>query len=183
MAFKQNLPAAILGLLAAGVGVAVWILRPGPEDSLRRAAEEYARGLGPVVELHLFGPVADIALADGRIVHAEFAFREGRWRFSRDLFKELENEIRASEAEVLRRLGQRLADRFREPVTIKEGLRYEFSTAREDDRLVGRCLVFFRYPSGLSGRYLETFHYAEGRWCSDGPGALYDALPGPRRSP
>lgn len=183
MAFKQNLPAAVLALLIAGVAAAVFALRPGREDLLLRAAQEYARGLGPVAELRLFGPVADIALADGRVVHAEFAFRDGRWTFSRDLFKELEAEIRASEADILRRLGQRLADRFREPVTVKEGLRYEFSAAREGDRLVGRCLVFFRYPSGLSGRYLETFRYADGRWTSDGPGALYDALPASPRNP
>jgi hypothetical protein len=183
VAFKQNLPAAILVLLAAGTGAAVWFLRPGSEDLLLQAAQEYARGLGPVADLRLFGPVADIALADGRVVHAEFAFRDGRWQFSRDLFQELENEIRASEGEILRRLGQRLADRFREPVTVKEGLRYEFSTAREGDLLLGRCLISFRYPSGRSGRYLETFRYVEGRWNSDGPGALYDALPPPRRNP
>jgi hypothetical protein len=177
VAFKQNLPVLALFLIGAGIVLFVIVLQPSDEDRLREAAREYAQTLGPVRDVTLTGTLAEITLTTNKTLFADFEKKDGRWVLARDLFKEFEQTVKAQDNEVLRRMGERLAARFNTTVTVKEGLRYEYEVARDAGGPVGHLVVFFRYPNGASGRYVETYRYAAGRWASQGAGRLFDQIP------
>jgi len=168
VSIKQNIPLLVLAALLVGLVVALVVLRPPEQDRIRAAAEAYAQSLGSVRRMEIHGTVADIEIADHPIVFAEFIKRDGKWEFSRDLGQEFERAMKdpALQKAILERLGQRIADRFLETVTVKELMKYEFHVAREESGLVGLVNVPFSYPSGKSGRYLETFQYENGSWAN-----------------
>jgi hypothetical protein len=179
VAFKQNIPLLVLAALLVGLVLALVILRPPEQDRIRAAAEAYAQTQGSVRKIEIHGTVADIELADKPIVFAEFIERSGKWEFSRDLGQEFERAMKdpALQKAILERLGQRIAERFLETVTVNQLKKYEFHVARQDGALVGLVKVPFAYPSGKSGRYLETFQYENGSWANFKSGALFDIGP------
>jgi hypothetical protein len=188
VAIKQNLPViAGFGLLVVGLVALVLFLRRPDEELVREAAATYAATLGPVKSVQVHGTIADIEVSNRRLLHAEFTQQGGAWVFSKDLGQDFERMMQhpSTSADVLRRLAQRIADRMNLEVVIKDPPHYQYSVARDAQGLVGQVLVLFAYPkigeTQRSGRYLETFRYADGKWQSQGVGALYDQMAAPKR--
>jgi hypothetical protein len=184
VAFKQNLPIFIgFWLVVAGLMALVFFVQRPDEDLLRDAAANYAATLGHVNEVRVNGDVADIEIAGRPTLFARFEKRNGTWTFSGDLGAEFERTMKdpATEKEILDRLGQRLADTFREKVKLNEGLRYDYRLGRLPDGLQGEVVLHFAYPKQGEkqplGMYREMYHYADGKWQSQGPGSLYNQLP------
>jgi hypothetical protein len=184
VAFKQNLPVLAVLVALGAVGGALLFLRPPPEDRLKKAVEAHVATLQNVKGFGILGNVADVQLADGSVLFAEFAEKDGAWRFSKDLGEEFRRTMQdpAVQAAILNRLAQRLAARFNTEARVKEGVGYEFLLLREDDgRLRGNVTVSFAYPNTQKrGKYIETWRYADGAWSNSGVGSLYDfSLPAP----
>ena len=96
MAFKHNIPLPVLifGLLAAVLAGLVFFHTPPDEDLLRQAAEKYVATLGPVKQLEMHGPVADILTEGGRLIYAEFEKRDGTWTYARNLAEEYSRTVK-----------------------------------------------------------------------------------------
>jgi len=189
VAFKQKIPVlAGAAVLSGGILALVFLAaRPPDEDRLLAAARVHAAGLGRVRDVQVHPPVADVVLEpDGRCLFLEFVRRGGDWVFHRDLGRDFTEMMGRpeQEREVLNRLGQRLADRLRVPVTLKEGLRVEIEVFRDERGLAGRYGVGFAFPAGSEGRnpqrgrYLETYRYRDGAWILEGLGRLLIEIPG-----
>ncbi len=177
MAFKQNIPVlAVLLALAAVAGVFLF-LRPPPEDRLKRAVTAHAATLQDARGFAIFGNVADLQFADGRVLHFEFLEEQGEWVPAKDLGADFQKTVNdpATLSQIMNRLAQRLAARFNTDVKVKEGTRYEHLLARDAQGLRGTVTVLFAYPNDRKrGRYVETWRYADGRWSNVGVGSLFD---------
>ena len=182
MAFKQNIPVlAVLLALGAVVGVFLF-LQPPAEDRLRKAVTEHAATFQGAQGFAIFGNVADIALPDGRVLHAEFVETQGGWKFEKELGEDFQKTMKepATVSGIMNRLAQRLAARWNVDVKVKEGTGYEYLLTRDPDGLRGTVTVLFAYPNEQKrGRYIETWRYAEGRWSNSGLGSLFDFTAGP----
>jgi hypothetical protein len=180
VAFKQNLPIlAVILALGAGVGVFLF-LQPPPEDRLRKAVTAHAATIQDSRGFVLFGNVADIQLADGKVIHAEFVEKPGEWVFSKDLGEDFRKTVTdpSTMGQIMTRLAQRLAARWNTDVKVKEGTRYEHLLTRDDQGLLGQVAVLFAYPNDQKrGRYVEKWRYTDGRWSNVGVGSLYDLAP------
>jgi hypothetical protein len=178
--FKQNLPIlAVILALGAVVG-AFLFLQPPAEDRLRKAVTAHAATIKDSRGYVLFGNVADIQLADGKVIHAEFVEKPGEWVYSKDLGEDWLKTVNdpATLSQIMTRLAQRLAARLNTDVKVREGVRYEHLLSRDAQGLVGRVTVLFAYPNDQKrGRYLETWRYADGRWSNTGVGSLFDSAP------
>ena len=187
MAFKQNLPAVVaLSLLVAGLAALVFFLQTPEEERVREAAAKYGATLGALQDVQVRGHVADITVAGRSVLFAEFALVNGTWTFSKDLGAEFQRLMQdpATSAEILKRLAQRISDRFNMNVTVREGIGYRYAVARDAQGLVGQVDLTFSYPKvgekQMAGRYVEIFRYEEGSWRSQGPGSLMDKVPAPQ---
>ena len=179
MTFKQNLPAfAILASAGAVVGLIV-LTRPPDEDLLRQAAAEHVKTLDKARDFKVVGDTVDVLHADGAVVHLAFARRDGAWAYDRELSKDFAERMRdsAMARDVLERLGRRISQRFNANVDVP-GLRYAFRVYRDPKGVLGEVAVVFDYPKvegkSRTGRYVETFLWKDGRWESQGLGALFD---------
>ncbi len=189
MAIKRNLPVlAGLGLAAAGVIALAVALRRTDDELVREAAAKHAAPLGPVIDIRVHGPVADITFASRPILFAEFKSDRGAWSFSRDLAADFQDAMKvpATQGEVLQRLAQRLADRFNMSVKLNEGLGYRYVLNRnEQGLLLGQAFVDFAYPKQGNrqqlGGYRESFRFEAGKWVPQLDGALFDRVPPPRQ--
>lgn len=183
MAFKQNIPVLAV-LLAVGAVVGVYLfLQPPAEDRLKKAVAGHVSTLKGARGFAIFGNVADIALADGGVLHVEFVETRGEWTAGKDLGEEFQKTLKdpAVVGQLMNRLAQRLAAMLNTDVKVKEGTRYEHFLAREPDGLRGTVTVLFAYPNDqMRGRYIETWRYADGRWSNSGVGNLYSGNVAPR---
>ncbi len=176
MAFKQKLPVLAGAVVLAGGFLAILLVRPPEEDRLAAAVRRHAGTLGPVREIRIHDSIADICLdPDGKVVHAEFALRDGEWVFVKDVGQEFVDYVRAPERELeaLQRLGRRLSDQLKMEVTLKEGLRVEIQVGRDEHGLCGRYQISFAFPKSgdrppQRGRYVEVYYYRNGRWTLEG---------------
>jgi hypothetical protein len=187
VAFKQNLPAlAILASAGAVVGLIV-LTRPPDEDLLRQAAADHVKTMGKVQDFKVLGETVDVLHADGAVTHLAFARRDGTWVFDRDLSRDFAEKMRdpAMARDILERLGRRLVQRFNADVKVGEGLQYAFRVYRDPAKgVLGEVAVSFAYPKAVDakqmrGRYVEAFLWKDGRWDTQGVGALFDSV-GPR---
>ncbi|HEX7897130.1 MAG TPA: hypothetical protein VF950_05190 [Planctomycetota bacterium] len=183
MAFKQNLPAvAILASAGAVVGLIV-LTRPPDEDLLRQAAAAHVKTMDKARDFQVFGETVDVLHADGSVAHLAFAKRDGAWAFDRELSGDFAQRMRdpAMSRDILERLGRRLAQRFNADIKVSEGLQYGFRVHRDPAKgVAGEVAVSFAYPKTpdgkqMRGRYVETFLWKDGRWDSQGVGALFDS--------
>jgi hypothetical protein len=177
VAFKQKIPVlAGAAVLLGGLLVLLLLARPPAEDRLLADARRHASSLGTVRDITLHGPIADVLMEPGdRSLYLEFAWRGGEWVFVKDVGREFVDTLRSpeKEREVLNRLGQRLSDQIKAPVTLKEGLQVDLQVARDEYGLAGQYLVRFAFPKAgevdpQRGRYLETYRYRDGRWDLEG---------------
>ncbi len=184
MTFKQNIPLIALGFVALAGAALVVLLQPSDEDRLDRAVREHVATLGAVQEHRRSGAVADVLLADGRVLYLEFEKKDGQWKPARDLGKEFDGAMKDPEngRQFTERLGKRLADRYQMPVTVKPGIEYGYRVGRDDEgKLVGCCEAKFAFPKvgerQPRGRYAENYRWTEGKWTSEGPGRLFEEPP------
>ena len=181
VAFKQNIPVLAV-LLAVGAVVGLYLfLQPPAEDRLKKAVTEHAATLKDARGFAIFGNVADIALADKRVLHVEFVETHGAWKVGKDLGEDFQATLKdpAAVSPIMNRLAQLLAKRFNMDVRVKEGTPYEYVLTRDGDGLRGTVTVLFAYPNDQRrGRYIETWRYTEGRWSNSGVGSLYDITVG-----
>lgn len=187
VAFKHNLPVPIIALVLVALGIVALVVfhTPPDEDLIRQAVERYVAGLGPVKQMEIHGTVADIILAEnGRLIYAEFEKKNGSWTFARNLAEEFSRTVKDPEVQkdIRQRLGEKVSQRMKASVTLKEGIDLDYRLARDasSGSLVGQCLLRFAYPrvgdQQRRGEYLEDFEWKDGRWQSCGPGALYDRV-------
>ena len=187
MAFKHNIPLPVLifGLLAAVLAGLVFFHTPPDEDLLRQAAEKYVATLGPVKQLEMHGPVADILTDSGRLIYAEFEKRDGTWTYARNLAEEFSRTVKETETQntVRKHLGEKIAQRFQSGVKFSEEFgefKYELGRDPSGDALVGSYTVKFAYPKvgekQQKGMYVEQFEWKDGQWRSTGPGSLFDSV-------
>jgi len=172
-------------ILLAGFLALFFFVRPPEEDLLVAAARRHAETLGPVRDVQLHGTMADILLdPDGRCIFAEFARRDGRWAFVKDVGREFVDQMRTpeKEREVLGRLGKRLSDQLRVSVTLREGLTVEIQVSRDERGILGQYYIGFAFPKSgeqepQRGRYIENYRYENGGWSLEGLGRLILSVP------
>ncbi len=186
MAFKQKIPipALVFALLAVGLGAVVVFHRPPDEDLLRQAVDKYVASLGaPPRQMEIHGTTVDLITADGRLVYAQFEKKNGEWAYARNLAEEFSRAMKdpAFQKQVRDHLAEKVANRFQAATTVLPELsQFEYSLARDltEDVLVGSVRVGFSYPKTgdlqKRGQYIEQYRWQDGRWQSQGLGALYD---------
>jgi hypothetical protein len=182
MAFKRNLPLVGGFVIAAGIVAALIILQPSDSDRLHAAALQYAHAQGSVTRFELRDAIALVGYASGAAQYVEFAKKDGRWAFHRDLEADFRAFARdpALADQVAQRLAKRLFDRFRQEIKFKEGIGVRTYLETDPLGIAARYLVGFTYPNGSSGQYVETFRYKDGRWTSEGLGRMRDQAPSNR---
>lgn len=70
----------------------------------------------------------------------------------------------AEEKQTIERLGKLLSDRYRETITIKEGLKKSVAFEETADALFMKLIIAFAYSDKTPGRYIETFVFSNGKW-------------------
>ena len=185
MSIKRKIPLLVLGLFVAGGAVALYILKPPPEDPLQAAVKAYADSLDPDVRsVELHENIADIALEPhGQHLFVSFIQKNGKWVFGKNLVEDFRGFTTnpAQEQKILERFGTRIHQRFRMKIDIKKAL--PVSTYVEGDHLgvAGRYIISYSLPKvteqpAVSGRYIETYRYKDGAWKVEGLGRIIEHL-------
>jgi hypothetical protein len=180
---KQNIPLLVFALLVAAAVLAVALLQPTDEDRLREAVAREVGAIPSAREHRLHGAVADVVLADGRVLHLEFERKGGAWTRSKELGEEFARVMKDAETgrAFTERLGKRLADRYQMAATVKPGIEFGYVVRRDaEGRLLGACEAKFSIRVGEAqrrGRYAETYRWTGGTWTSEGPGSLFEEIP------
>ena len=185
MSIKRKIPLIVLVLFAIGGGVALYLVKPPPEDPFKVAVMAYVdtvkkqRGVRSVI---FHDNVVDIVVQPhGQHLFVSFIEKNGKWVLDKDLaidfMKHTSNK--ATEKEILGRFGKRLHQRFRMELKIKEGLRVESYVDGDHLGVAGRYIIFYSLPkvnvrAPVTGRYIETFRYENNAWKVEGLGRIHE---------
>lgn len=68
------------------------------------------------------------------------------------------------EKQTIERLGKLLSDRYRETITVNQGLKKAVTFEESTEALFMKLVVAFAYADGTPGRYIETYSFYGGKW-------------------
>ena len=185
MSIKLKIPLLVLALFVAGGGVALYFLKPPPEDPLQVAVKAYADSLKPDVrKIELHENIADISVEPhGQHLFVSFIQKNGKWVLHKNLFDDFREFTAdpAQERKILHRFASRIHQRFRMKINIRKALRKETRVEGDHLGVASRYTIFFSYPKvnerpAVRGQYIETYRYKDGAWQVEGVGRLIETL-------